>query len=162
MKAWIISIAGICLISVVVDLVLPRGKTNGHIKNIFSYAIVLTVIMPLPSLIGRDFSLDVFFQKVEYQIQDEYIYNFNQIKLNEMVKNIEEDLNNDGFMGITISISANIFDKEMKIDAVYVDLYNLVISSDAKNIDIKTEVKSVVQKYILIEEEKIIYYEWKI
>ena len=35
-SAWILSIAGICMLSVIIDLVVPDGKTNTIIKNVFS------------------------------------------------------------------------------------------------------------------------------
>ena len=159
LSAWILSIAGICLLSVIIDLIIPTGKTNVNIKNIFSYAIILVVILPLPKLLKTNLNINNAFSESQFEIQDTYIYNVNQAKLDAWTNNINSDLNNIGVYGAVVSISANIFEREMCVNAVYVDLYNVVISDQNKNINIKTEVVSVVLKYIHIEKDKVIFYE---
>lgn len=159
LSSWVLSITGICLLSVIIDLIVPDGKTNSSIKNVFSYAIVLVVILPLPKLLKNDFNLNNAFSECEFEIQDSYIYNVNQAKLDQWTENISLDLNQKGIYGVVVSISANIFETNMQVNAVYVDLYNVVISENLKNINIKTEVASVVLKYINIDKEKVIFYE---
>ena len=159
-SAWILSIAGICMLSVIIDLVIPDGKTNTIIKNVFSYAIVLVVILPLPKLFKNNTDLNDLFSPVDFPMQDNYIYNVNQAKLDKWTQDINDDLVSDGIYGAVVSISANIFERNMEINAVYVDLYNVVISNENKNINIKTEVVRVVLNYINIKEDKVIFYEW--
>lgn len=158
-SAWILSIAGICMLSVIIDLVVPDGKTNTIIKNVFSYAIVLVVILPLPKLFKNNTDLNDLFSPVDFPMQDNYIYNINQAKLDKWTQDINDDLVNGGIYGAVVSISANIFERNMEINAVYVDLYNVVISNENKNINIKTEVVRVVLNYINIKEDKVIFYE---
>lgn len=158
-SAWILSIAGICMLSVIIDLVIPDGKTNTIIKNVFSYAIVLVVILPLPKLFKNNTDLNDLFSPVDFPMQDNYIYNVNQAKLDKWTQDINDDLVSDGIYGAVVSISANIFERNMEINAVYVDLYNVVISNENKNINIKTEVVRVVLNYINIKEDKVIFYE---
>lgn len=158
-SAWILSIAGICMLSVIIDLVVPDGKTNTIIKNVFSYAIVLVVILPLPKLFKNNTDLNDLFSPVDFPMQDNYIYNVNQAKLDKWTQDINDDLVNGGIYGAVVSISANIFERNMEINAVYVDLYNVVISDENKNINIKTEVVRVVLNYINIKEDKVIFYE---
>ncbi len=158
-SAWILSIAGICMLSVIIDLVIPDGKTNTIIKNVFSYAIVLVVILPLPKLFKNNTDLNDLFSPVDFPMQDNYIYNVNQAKLDKWTQDINDDLVNGGIYGAVVSISANIFERNMEINAVYVDLYNVVISNENKNINIKTEVVHVVLNYINIKEDKVIFYE---
>lgn len=158
-SAWILSIAGICMLSVIIDLVIPDGKTNTIIKNVFSYAIVLVVILPLPKLFKNNSDLNDLFSPVDFPMQDNYIYNVNQAKLDKWTQEINDDLVNGGIYGAVVSISANIFERNMEINAVYVDLYNVVISNENKNINIKTEVVRVVLNYINIKEDKVIFYE---
>lgn len=159
LSSWVLSIAGICLLSVIIDLVLPDGKTNGIIKNVFSYAIVLVVILPIPNLFKGNINLSDVFSEIEFEVQDTYIYNVNQAKLDSWTKSIETSLNNKGIYGAVVSISANIFETNMEINAVYVDLYNVVISDKNSNINIQTEVVSVVLDYINISKDKVIFYE---
>lgn len=158
-SAWVISITGVCVLSVLVDLIAPDGKISASIKNVFSYIVVLVSIAPLPGLIKGDFSLDGIFSNVELDIQDEYIYNINQAKLDKWTSTIEVALEDEGIYGAVVSISANIFESDMQIEAVYVDLYNVVINGELRNTNIQTEVVNVVLNCLDIEKSKVIIYE---
>ncbi|MBE7074439.1 MAG: hypothetical protein E7376_00440 [Clostridiales bacterium] len=158
-STWVLSIAGVCLLSVLVDLILPDGKVNATIKHIFSFVIVLVVLMPLPGLVKGEYNLDNVLSELEFEIQDEYIYNVNQAKLDKWTEAINHDLETKGIHGAVVSISANIFEINMEINAVYVDLYNVVITENLKNINIKTEVVNVVKCYLNIEKSQVVFYE---
>ena len=160
-STWILSIASVCFISVIADLALPEGKTNSHIKKVISYVIILVVIMPLPKLFSGSFKVDDIFEEIDLGVQDSYIYNTNQSKLDALKESIETELKNNGMVGAVVSVSANIFDVNMEIQAIYVDLYNLVITEELKNINIQTEVVSVVLGVVNIAKDKVIVYEWK-
>lgn len=160
-SSWVISIAGICLLSVLMDLIMPDGKMGSCIKSVFSYAIALVVILPLPNVFKNEFSIDDIFSETDFEIQDSYIYNVNQARLDKWTECINDDLTNQGIYGVVVSISANIFEVNMVVDAVYVDLYNVVISDENKNINIKTEVVGVVLKYLEISKDKVVFYEWQ-
>ena len=158
-SAWISSIIGVCFLSVLVDLMLPDGKTNTLIKKVVSYIIVAIVLMPLINLANNKNNIQDVFSYSEIQIQENYIYNINQSKIDAIKESIQKELESKGILGVQISVSADVFTQEMEIYAIYVDLYNMVISGDSKNKNIKTEVVSVVQNYVNIAKEKIMIYE---
>ena len=83
-SGWIISVSGVCLASIIIDLILPSGKTNGVIKRVLSYVIILVLLMPISKLFSADFSLNELFYNSEYVLQDNYICKINQSKLSEM------------------------------------------------------------------------------
>ena len=126
-SAWILSVAGICFVSVVIDLVLPEGKTNSYIKRVVSYAIILVVILPIPKIINGNMLIQDIFYETDLDIQEEYIHSINQSKLDALTMSIEKELIKNGFVGTSVSISANIFERDLEIYAIYVDLYNLLI-----------------------------------
>ena len=158
-SAWALSIVGICLLSVVIDLMLPSGKTNSNIKKVVSYAIILVVLLPIPNILNGNIRAEGIFDNGIIELQDNYIYNLNQSKLDSIKNKIENELNSMGILGVSVSISANIFEDDMEIYAIYVDLYNLVITEDASNINIKKIVKDLILGCIYIKEEKIIFFE---
>ena len=55
--------------------------------------------------------------------------------------------------------SADIFQDELNITGVSVDLTNLVIDENNEHINIKTSITSIVTRYIDIKEEYIVFYE---
>lgn len=156
---WVISIAGICLISVLIDLILPNGKTNFVIRSVFAFVIVFVVLMPLPKLVNGEFDINGVFSNYQFQIQEDYIYNMNQAKLEKWTNEITKRIEDVGIYGVTISISANIFESNMEISAIYVDLYNVVISENLKNKNIKMEVINIIDELINVDEDKVIFYE---
>lgn len=156
-STWFISIAGICILSVLVDLFLPDGSISSHIKSIFNFVIILVIITPLPSLIGQEFDASTIFTNQEIVLQEDYIHQLNRDKLTMLQNNIEVTLENKGLENIEISISADIFTTQMQIERVYVDLENLVIIENGQHIDIKNEVIKTITSFIDIKEENIIF-----
>ena len=156
-SSWVLSIAGICVLSVLIDLFLPEGKINSYIKSIFNFAIVLVVITPLPSLIKSDFDSSSLFTNSNIVLQEDYIYQLNRDKLTMLEKNIEDKLKNNGFLNVDISISADIFTTKMTIDAIFVDLSNLVIQQNNQHIDIKNEIINIINSYVELKKEAIIF-----
>ena len=70
---------------------------------------------------------------------------------------IEDAICDKGIQGVNISISADIFVINMKIDKVFVDLSQIVIQEDLKNINIQNEVVMCVKCFVDIEKENIIF-----
>lgn len=59
MKEWIISIAGIICLGILLEIVLPDGKSAKYIKGAFSLVVVLAIAAPLPSLLKKDFQAKI-------------------------------------------------------------------------------------------------------
>ena len=158
-SAWILSIAGIICISVLLELIMPEGQMNKYIKNIFSFVIVLVIILPLPKIINSDFDSSSMFEYQEIQLQEDYLVEINQSKVCALEENIKNDLISIGYEGVSLSISADIFDEKIDYKGVYVNLKNLVITeaSEHKNIlEIKEEIEEKIQKRIVDAE---VYFE---
>lgn len=60
MGAWIISITGVIYLGILLDIVLPDGKTTKYIRGAFSLIVILVIVSPLPSLMKKEwkFSFD--------------------------------------------------------------------------------------------------------
>lgn len=154
-SAWLLSIAGVSVLSVVVDIVLPKGQTEKYIKSIFAFVMILVIIAPLPKLLKSEINLDEIFQREEIKIQEDFIYQSNQDKLSLLKKQIESDLKEQNLQGIEVSVYGDIFSDDMQIEKIFVDLSNLVINDKNQHIDIEKTVIETIQKYILVEKEKV-------
>ena len=71
-SSWLLSIAGVVILSVLSELVLPEGQMNKYTKVIFSFAILLVIIMPLPKLFGKNFDITKFFGQ-QNELQEDYL-----------------------------------------------------------------------------------------
>lgn len=157
-SAWVMAIAGVCVLGVLVDLILPNGQTKKYIKGIFAFVVVLVVVSPLPSLVNKDFSLANIFKEDDAMIiQEDFIFKVNKDRIESLENMIEADLSEQGASEIKITLSANIFTDKLKIDAVFVDLSRMVLSSNLEHKDINELVIKSVLKYVQIEKDSIVF-----
>ena len=156
MTAWILSIAGVTILSVAVDLILPSGQTAKYIKNIFAFVMILVIISPLPALIKGNFNVNDIFESEEIVLQEDYIYQVNRDKLTALEEEITSSLEEKGIKNVVVTINADIFQIEMKILEVNVDLSDLVIDENSGHIVIEKAITEVVDR--LVGEEVIIIF----
>lgn len=157
-SAWVMAIAGVCVLGVLVDLILPNGQTKKYIKGIFAFVVVLVVVSPLPSLFNKDFSISNIFKENDAMIiQEDFIFKVNKDRIESLENMIEADLSEQGASEIKITLSANIFTDKLKIDAVFVDLSRMVLSSNLEHKDINELVIKSVLKYVQIEKDSIVF-----
>ena len=157
---WILSIAGIICVSVIVELILPDGQMNRYIKGIFSFIIILVVIMPIPKLLNRDFDFSNIFDNSGYEINSDYLYQVNLDKMNSVKNEIEKQIEKRGYLNVVVSINCDIFDNSMQYKSIFVDLSDLVISGQAEHNNIskiKKDISSIIMAIIDIDEEAILY-----
>ena len=157
---WILSIAGIICVSVIVELILPDGQMNRYIKGIFSFIIILVVIMPIPKLLNRDFDFSNIFDNSGYEINSDYLYQVNLDKMNSVKNEIEKQIEKRGYLNVVVSINCDIFDNSMQYKSIFVDLSDLVISGQAEHNNIskiKKDISNIIMAIIDIDEEAILY-----
>ena len=155
---WIISIAGVVCLSVMVDLLLPNGQMSKYIKGIFSFIILLVIIMPLPNLLGKSYDFSNIFDSQEAQLQEDYLYQININKVSALEERLQSELKHKGYEGVTLHLNCDIFAKKIEYKSVYVDLSRLVIMDNAAHkdmISVKKEISSFLASSIKLEEEKV-------
>ena len=156
MTAWILSIAGVTILSVLVDLILPSGQTAKYIKNVFAFVLIFVIISPLPSLIKGKFNVNDIFESEEIILQEDFIYQVNRDKLTALKKSITDALDEEGFKNVLVTINADIFQIDMQIKEINVDLSDLVIDENSGHIDIEKAITEIIVK--LVGEEVIIIF----
>mgnify|MGYP005805768403 FL=1 len=57
LSAWILSIAGVVLLSVLVELILPSGSMSKYIKGIFVFIIMFVILSPVPTLLNQNIDI---------------------------------------------------------------------------------------------------------
>ncbi len=153
-SSWLLSIAGVILLSVLTELILPEGQMNKYTKVIFSFVVLLVIILPLPKLFGKDFNLEKFFNYGENTLQEDYLYQINLDKLTSLNEDIAEELEVSGLKNVVVSINANILAEKLEIFDVFVDLCDLEYSEnfESKNIaQAKQTVVQIIKKHQLLE-----------
>ena len=57
MGQWVVTVAGIAILSVLCDVILPEGQTRKYVKTVFGVVVTLVIVQPL---IGLFDSSDLF------------------------------------------------------------------------------------------------------
>ncbi len=84
MGQWVITVAGIVILSVLCDVILPEGQTRKYIKTVVGVVVTLVMLQPIVSLASS--SLNVSISQSEnnaVQVQQSYLdmVNDKQIEL---------------------------------------------------------------------------------
>lgn len=157
-STWLLSIAGIVILSVLSEFVLPEGQINKYTKVIFSFAILLVIIMPLPKLFGKEFDLSKFFPSYDSNLQEDYLYQLNIDKLTALNKQLDEDVKAKGYNNIVISINANVLTEKMEIYSVFVDLCDIEYAQFCESKDIasvKINIRKIIDSYDLLKDVEV-------
>lgn len=160
-SSWVMSIAGIVCLSVLIELLMPDGQMNKYIKGIFSLIIVLVIILPIPKLMQKEFDYEnIFYSEENINVDEDYIYQLNLDKLNALKSKIENEILANGYKNVSVYINSSIFESQMQIKSISVDLESLVITQNAEHNDIskiRKHISQIIKKYVNIDEEVILY-----
>ena len=157
---WVLSIVGIIVLSMLVDLLLPSGSMSKFIKSIFGYLIIVVILSPVFSFFTqKDFSINDIFSSSNVQIQDSFVANVNRQFLDSVEKSIEKSCHEKGIKFVEVGIQADIFENEIEIKQISVNLKNIVITDEVKHTNIRTSIVNIIKENIKVKEEIIKFYE---
>lgn len=150
MKGWILSIVGIVFIGVILDIILPEGKTSKFIKHVFSIFLMFVVITPITKL-----SINKNWFNNDVVVDSNFIYETNIQKVEALTETIKQELNKAGIQNSQVVIYSNVFSEDLIINSVYVDLNssNITVTNEIKN-----KVVSVVTSILNISDSEVNVY----
>ena len=134
-STWLLSVVGVVILGVLIDVVLPEGNINKYIKAVFAFVIILVIVSPLTKLDSVVVSLENLMKENEIQLDEDYIFSLNKKILNQINESIIRDAKNEGIENIEIDFVSEIDAFQLKINEVNIYLENVVIDKDIKHID---------------------------
>lgn len=149
MSAWLMSIVGVVALSVLLEIMLNDGETSKFIKGIFSLAVVLIIITPLPKFILNDFDFNKIFDSDKYQYDNVFVEKTAKERNAIREEKTKTLLNENGVKTDRVKIYF-IGENYNKIDVVKV--YTESVSA-------RDKAKELVSKYLKIDREVINVYE---
>ena len=157
MSGYILSILGIVLLGIIIDVIIPNGSINKYIKSIYAIFVVAVIISPLSKVLNQEHDFSIKYDDFEIS-QDllNYIYN-------ARVDNLEVDmtkvLEHDGISGIVININFSSENNQLTYLSCIVDTKNIVISSDKQHINSYEYITRVISENTGLEDKEIIFNE---
>lgn len=161
-SSWLLSITCIVILSVLTEFVLPEGQINKYIKVIFSFVILLVIIMPLPKLLGKEFELKNLFESSQSELQENYLYQVNLNKLNSLSKDIDKKILDVGMKNVVVSINSNILAEKLEILCVYVNLKDIEYTNEFGPPDktkAKLKIDEILSKFSILNGVEVKYNE---
>ncbi|MDD4211435.1 MAG: stage III sporulation protein AF [Clostridia bacterium] len=158
-SSYILSIVGVILLGVLINLILPEGSMSKYIQNIFALIVVFVIVSPVSTLVNYNFDVGSIIETSQVEIDQNFVYLVNSQTVNQLEFSIENSLEQEGYLGVSVTISANITTSPLKVEKVTLDLLNLVINREVQHINKYSKMKEVVLEEVNIEEGKIVFYE---
>lgn len=154
MSGWLLNIIGIIFVGVLFEIILPDGKTNNFIKHVFTIFLLFTIISPISSFLNNNFTLNTDVDVVD----ENFIYVTNLNKISELEKTITNNLEKVGIKNVSVIINSNIFETDLIINSVYVDVTNKKLENNVSESEYKNEIKKIILKTVNVDSEDIIIY----
>lgn len=160
--SWLLSVIGIVVIGVLINLILPEGEIQKYIKAIFSVFVVFIMIYPILNIDISKINYDEFFyNQTSVTVDEKYLENYKEKYRESLQNQCETVLNNNGYQNVRVEIYLNLSSEKFEIEKVYVNLKNLVINGNSVHIDKYKEIKSIIVSLLDVEEGKVIMNEWE-
>lgn len=137
MKAYILSVAGVILISAIISILVPSGKMGKFIKGMTKLFILAVLISPFVSwLKGGDF----LFSSKDVGSDEKYLRNYVAMLTDEDEAAIEAALAEEYGIGTEVAVSRS-FD-DFSYEKIKVVVLDFGINGDESHIDILSNVKT--------------------
>lgn len=157
LSSWVLSILGIIVISLIIEIILPTGKTVKLIKSVLGVFTIFIMISPLNKINISDISSSIFTLKLE--IDSEFVEKRKEEILEEYETEIIKSLEENGYFQIKINLDIEKNKNEFKIKTIFVDIREMVLKTESLNINKYTNIMAIIKNIIKVEDNKIIFYE---
>ena len=158
MSGYLISIIGVVMLGVLVDLVLPSGQMNKFVKSMFGIFTILIIISPVPKLINSNFDFSsLFYNQASIEIDKDFLEVTNKKIVEQLEKSIESSCEKSGYSHVKCEIESILVENKLVIEKVKINLDKLVISQNVVHINKYTEIEQAVQRVVNIEKERIVF-----
>ena len=106
MGKWVITVAGVAILSVLCDIILPEGQTRKYVKTVFGVVVTLVILQPLIGLFGEG---NLFFpDDRQIAVQQQYIDNAESRQQELSISQLEQTLRANGLDVAKIELKNNV------------------------------------------------------
>ena len=157
--AWILSILGIVVIGVVIDLILPSVKMNRYVKSVFAAVTVLVIVLPLPALVKNGCSSQNFIWNEDIPLQENYLEYTATIRKNSLMKGLRAALESEGITLGEADLKGDFSGSVPVIEEVSINLSQVVIVGQSEHINKYALIRNKVSAFLAVDEEVVRIYE---
>lgn len=155
MSSYLLTLLGVILLGVLVDIILPSGSTSKYISGIFAIFVIFVIVTPVVNWVKNDYKLTDYMTSSEIELNDKLLFNMYNNKINALESDIALELSQNGYEGVTLDIKFNVVADSVEFERVLVDISNLVIKAPSTSINKYVYIRQVVMSRISVTEEVI-------
>ena len=159
MGGYLLSILGVVILGVVIDVILPSGSTSKYISGIFAIIVMFVIISPVLTWIKSGYNIQDYFTLQDISLDEKLLYSINKSKFTQLEEEVEQELADNGYNNVKVDIQFDIEATNVKITQVLVDLSNIVINVNSENINRYVYIRQVIQSKLNITKEVIVFCE---
>ena len=119
MGKWVVTVAGIAILSVLCDVILPEGQTRKYVKTVFGVVVTLIVVQPVIQLFNGGISGIYTSADSNMETQQQYIQNVRDRKTDNALKSIKVLLEENDLTVESITVSDAEQTVNVQLNAVY-------------------------------------------
>jgi stage III sporulation protein AF len=158
LSGYVLSIVGVVILGVIINIIMPEGSMSKYIQNIFALITVFVIISPVSVLMNSNFDTSSIIDSANVQIDQNFIYLVNSQTINQLEYTLEKELDKEGYFQVCVTISANLIESPLLIKKVNADLTNLVIKPELQHINKYNKIKQIILNFVNVKEEQIVFY----
>lgn len=155
-SAWVLSIVGIVLLTLIVDIVLPDGQTGKYIKSVLAIITVFVIASPVPSLISGDIDIGSVVSDYDAaEVDETFLQDLFDARVEILKNTLAAEFEKSGIEKVEITIT---YDKEeytFGIEKILLDTTNAVSDEGDKNINIKEKVKDITTELLDVPSDAV-------
>lgn len=157
MGGYILSILGIVVAGVLIDIVVPSGAISKYIKGIYSIFVVAVLINPVVIFLNKKHDFKVTYQ--EFYVNDDLLKYIFSLRSKSLESAVEEILYNEGFKNVDIILEFSIENNELNYVSCKINLEKLAINEDKQHINKYEFIRKIVAENTNLTDEEIVIYE---
>lgn len=157
MSGYILTILGIVLAGILIDIIVPTGKINKYIKSIFAIFVVAVILMPVVKFIAK--SDEITINYTDYEIEQNLMDYIFSSRVTAYENEIIEVLENNGLSNIDIKINYSINSNELSLNSCEVNLKNMTSSNIDSHNNRYEFIAETIKEITNLTDEVIIFYE---
>ena len=157
--AWALSIVGVVLIGLLIDIVMPEGQTNKYVKSVFAVMTVFVIAAPLPKLLSGSLDLgEIFGDSASYEIDNSFLEALNRQKVAALKERAAAAFTAAGYAGVEYAVTHETREGALVITHIFVDLGKASYGGQAPNTDSTNGVKDILCNIFGVGREVISVY----
>ena len=156
LSAYTLSIVGVVLLFIIVELILPNGKSAKYIRSILGIFLIFVIVAPLAKLKNLDFGTFLSDQNITYQLNYDYLYELHLKEAQNLEVGIKSLLKEEGIADAEVIVNKEKESATLQISGIYVDLSRAVISKNDEHIINYTTLRTIIGEYASIDKDKVV------